>query len=321
MRTWLTCLLLLPSNAMALPWVVPDAQTATRLDDSLARLWSAHDIDVTTNDATLGDRLVFEDNAIVLYAEDQRYEREWSGETDAAVVMVRSWLRDLRVADGGWIPDLPQTPIEPVVLTPATPSEPEAKPRRPWVTLPPAELSAGLGMRLAPANGYGLDGPRLSAGLRSGPVGVHATLFVAAGSYLRESSIDRQLEKLEQLDGYASYLDTFAVSVVGELGMPAPTAGVQAGPVLLGGAEFRRSVLRRVTTDPADDSLRFELDPDESQLDIGPVVGLGVDVWAGARGRLRVAGLDRIRLRRRSPNSQRRWTHDYALTIDVLVLL
>jgi hypothetical protein len=319
------CLLLVltVNTAWALPWVVPETQTATELQADLDRLWSAHDMQVTTKVLADGDRLTFENGDLVLYARDHRYEREWDGRTDTAVLLARTWLRSLRVADGGWIPELPQEVTTAVVLQPTAP--PPQADKAPLITLPPPRLTAGLGMRIAPVNGYGLDGPRLVAGLRSGPVSVELDVFFAAGSYLRESSIDRKLFSLftdASFQGYDTYLDVFTVSLMGELGMPPPkTRKWMSGPLLLGGVELRRSVLRTLTSSPIDAQSVVVLDPADVQYDIGPVAGVGLDLWVTPSVRLRASGVDRIRYRRRNQDSARRWIHDYALMADVLILL
>ncbi len=319
------CLLLVltVNTAWALPWVVPETDTATALQSDLDRLWSAHDMQVTTQVLTEGDRLTFEAGDLVLYARDHRYEREWDGRTETAVLLARTWLRSLRVADGGWIPELPQEVRTAVVLEPTSP--PPEPDKSPLITLPPPRLTAGLGMRIAPVNGYGLDGPRLIAGLRSGPVAVELDVFFAAGSYLRESSIDRKLVGVftdENFEGYDTYLDVFTVSLMGELGMPAPkTRKWQSGPLLLGGVELRRGVLRKLTPSQFEDQSIVILDPADVQYDIGPVAGVGLDLWVTPSVRLRASGVDRVRYRRRNQDSAQRWVHDYALMADVLVLL
>jgi hypothetical protein len=94
-----------------------------------------------------------------------------------------------------------------------------------------------------------------------------------------------------------------------------------SGPLLLGGVELRRSVLRTLTSSPIDAQSVVVLDPADVQYDIGPVAGVGLDLWVTPSVRLRASGVDRIRYRRRNQDSARRWIHDYALMADVLILL
>jgi hypothetical protein len=158
------------------------------------------------------------------------------------------------------------------------------------------------------------------AGARFGGWGAEVELFAAAGSYLRESALDRQLEALVPGIRRSAFLDVFGAALVGEWGVPAPGRGEgpRGGPALRAGVELRRAVLREVHYDSAG-TFQVTLLREVDALDVGPVLGAGVDLWLGGGGRLRVCAVDRARLRRLAPTAPRRWDHELVLLLDLIV--
>lgn len=318
MRLVLSLLALAPAPALALPWAVPDASTQVELSTALDAVWQGHDLEVTTELPTPEvDHLELLDDRILLFAAGRRYERLWDGDLQTAALLARTWLRELRVADGGWIPDLPPTLLAPVSLEQGATAVTPTEPTRPKI---PVHGQLGLGLRMAPTSGLAIDGPRVTAALRRGVWSGEVAVFAAAGSYLRQTQLDRELGKLDLDEAYSSYLDVFTVQANAELAVPPPSSGMQGGPVAIAGAELRRSVLRQVTA-VDDGSQRVELSPDVDQLDVGPVIGAGFDFWLHPSVRLRALAVDRVRYRQRSPDATRSWTHDYALCVDLLLAI
>lgn len=312
-------LVLVCEPALALPWVAPDTDTAQALRTDLDRLWSTHDITVTTGTINTGDYVAFTGDQLVLSLAGHRYETLWDGRTDTAVVLTRSWLRSLRIADAGWVPDLDEPPTLVVLPVPADPPE-----TVPVVRLARPHLSAGVGLRMSPADNYAADGPRFVASLRSGPLGLEAAAFLGVSGLL---NIGDETTKLFSRNGgrsyrsRASWVDTAALSVSGELALASPSAGVQVGPVLSAGVALTHSIRRHLSSDAPGQSVTVTLDPNETQLDVAPVLGAGFDVWAGRRVRLRLLAIDQPRHQRPQPALDRVWRHDLSAHADVLVRL
>lgn len=97
--------LLLPVQALALSWWVPDEGSAEALRNNLDRYWPEHGITVKVGTPTYQREAIwYAGGELVMVAGDrvrwQATETDWPTQ----VALVRSWLRDRDRPSAGWIP-------------------------------------------------------------------------------------------------------------------------------------------------------------------------------------------------------------------------
>jgi hypothetical protein len=106
----LTAALSLPSLAHALSWWVADTAEAVELQDALDTWWPDHDIAVRVGTPTWQrDAIWYAGGELVMVAGERVRWQATEADWPTQVALVRSWLRDRRRPDAGWIPRAKQT--------------------------------------------------------------------------------------------------------------------------------------------------------------------------------------------------------------------
>jgi hypothetical protein len=143
-----------------------------------------------------------------------------------------------------------------------------------------------------------VDGFHVAAGATAGRATGEVSAFVTtAGAGGRIEPLDEVLARLIS-SSQRSYTDLLAVRAGGRMygGPSQPRRGLSGGPTLYVGLELRSFVERDIELDE-DEQFTVTLSPNSQRLDLGPVFGVGLDLWLGANAALRLSMLDRVRIR------------------------
>ncbi len=295
----LVSLLLASTQAFAIPWFVPDTDTDESLRDALESLWPGTPVEIVIG-APEGDGFELGEVALVLRIEGREHSRPVDGEIRTAVALARSWLRELESTEG-WVPK-----PENLIVVPEPEPEPEPEPiliePEPEEVEVPRDQSVfhmAVGAQNTASGARSFDGIRVAAGASRDRWAGEMALFLATGSATQYSGLDEVLTTLVPDWDRASLVDLFSVSVGTRLylGNPEPERRWSGGTSLIGGVELRSFVAREVVQKQEPSGTTIELDANGQRLGLGPVLGIGIDLWMGAHAGLRLSELDRIRIR------------------------
>lgn len=301
MLSWLVRVLLIAlivgwDTAHALPWFASDADEAQLVQEQLDALWPGAPIEVAVSPPDDTDGFWLDGDDLVLQRGSRHTARPVGGDAATAVVLARSWLRELASTEG-WVPVVEAPPEE-------VPTEsPPAAPR---------PLHVGAGAQDDLRDPGLLDGIRVIVGADLGRVDGHLGVFLATGQLTEYSELDREIDAFVTNDApRQNHVDTFAVAA-----MVGRTLADGPGPRLAAGIEVRQFVVREHSLDSNGTDPRIELLASSSGLDVGPVLAGGLEVPVGAFVRLRVTQLASVRLRRRLPSGPVVMTVPLSVAID-----
>ena len=209
LRGLLLLLLLLPGLASALPWWVEDDDDAEQLAALLDALWPGHPIEVQVGEPDYEQPGISFDGERLTWVDDERVRfRASDGDLATQIALVRSWLREATVDDGGWVPA----------------NETERKPG------PYVELMVGGGVRLPTtiASGesfvLGPASPSAQVSLGGGFASRHVRLGLRSSwSFGERAGLGSQAVNLQRLFAGAT------VGVSGEVGPASLQASLGGG--------------------------------------------------------------------------------------------
>ena len=291
----LAALLSAPAGAAGVDWYAADAEAAAALAEALEVHWPGHPVEVIAGDPAPWSEGVHHDAAGLLYVRGgEVFRRAEGGELAAQVALVRSWSRDIRVEDSGWLPPLdaplPEAPPPgpPVEATPAAVTEapPPAVFDDPVEAEAPAgrSVAVGLGVRDSLDEPGWVEGPRVLARLHGERLGGEVAAYFATAALLRTSETQALLQQLavDQEVSVDQRRDTFSLSASVDWGAARPgEAGLAVGPFIAAGAELRRWVLSRQEATP--DGAAVVLEPGQRGWTPGALGVLGVEAWWAGR--------------------------------------
>jgi len=296
--TWVALLfaLLHGVSAHALPWYVSDTEEETALRGVIEVLWPEGQVDIVVGDPE-AEGFELREGALILRLDGEEHTRPVGGDLRTAVALARSWLRELDATDG-WVPK-PDNYLPPVAPEP----EPLAAPELPATETETAVLSRdalhmSVGIQDLLGTTAPMDGLHVAAGATEGHATGEVSVYITTGGAgARIEPLDGLLASLGS-SSQRSYADLLSVSAGGRLyGGPAePQRGLSGGPTLYAGLELRSFVERDIVAN-ADGQITITLSPNSQRLDLGPVFGVGLDVWVGAHAAFRLSMLDRVRIR------------------------
>jgi len=299
LRTALSIALLFFSRAaLAIPWFVEDDGDAEDLQEALEALWPGTPVEIVVGDAE-GEGFQLGVDSLVLRTDEEEHTRPVDGEIRTAVALARSWLRELESTEG-WVPKPdnlivapdPQPPPAPFVPLDSGIEEVELPPDR-------GAFHMAVGAQDVMGGARVIDGIRIGAGASQAHWTGEMAMFLSTGSATEYSGLDKILSEIQPETDRFTFVDLFTVTggLRYYLGSVEPQRKWSGGPSLIAGAELRSFVQRQLIVDEETLEASISLVPNSQKLDIGPVLGIGIDLWMGAHAALRLSMLDRIRIR------------------------
>jgi hypothetical protein len=271
---WALVWLVSPSWAIPL-WVAPDVVPEARA--TLEELWPTGAVEVRPAPMIEGETGLLWDGTQLVWSTLEGTHVESAADLATAVLLARTWLREHPEAEVGWIPPVElELPIEPPALE--RPAVPEG-----------ALWFGGIGSQSSLSRGRTWDGVRGTIGSMWPHLEIGVVGFLAVGGsapptrvehlvHDEPGAVTRSVLQNVIFTGYVSW----------DLGAGRP-ARIFAKPRVLAGLEVRDGYVRTLTVEPAGS----EYDVGPSQIDAGPVFGVGADLWLGVVG-LRALAAERF---------------------------
>ena len=93
-----------PAHAGEVPWWVQDAAREAAIEQALTELWPTSPVEVRVREPGEGDGVFWHDGQLVVRIDGPERRDAVPEDPSTQVVLARSWLTDLEVFDGGWLP-------------------------------------------------------------------------------------------------------------------------------------------------------------------------------------------------------------------------
>lgn len=284
-----------PSHAIPLrvaPDMVPIAASAVR------ELWPEGAIEVLPAPSPDGELGLLWDGTEIVWISTGGTHVESASDLATAILLARTWLREMPDRDIGWIPAVGVEPPDGML--------PLVAPTRP---LPRLCGALGIGGQGSPARGRPLDGFRITAAAMLPHTEYGVSVFIARSSAPALTRAERILDDQPGQVISTEFETLIATAYASwDIGAGRP-AKIFAEPRLLGGFELRDSYTRTLIAGNTID----RYDNSDSYVDVGPVFALGIDLWIDSICLRTLAG---ERIGWFSPN--RGWTYQNFLAVDLV---